>query len=266
MPITPTLVARAMTPSESREAALHGYVSLHLQRFLTPTPYPRRWRSKRALTPILSGAISGGIVGVAWIVGIIYWLYKRHRRARRAKAAGFASYREFVDPPKVKGPFILPPDPAVLKGQAQPGQKIVLDKRHKHKHKHGNENGSGEEERGEGEKELKHASTVPMTHKEERELQEEVGADADTTPGAYGSTEMLRGGGAGEVSESGQPGMVHRATAPARVPSKRSLKSTRSFESNKKRDTYPPRTSVDSQTPPGEKAPEEYWYQKRSSA
>ncbi|KAM5533236.1 hypothetical protein V8D89_013101 [Ganoderma adspersum] len=249
MPTTPTLVARAMTPSESREAALHG---------------------KRALTPILSGAISGGIVGVAWIVGIIYWLYKRHRRARRAKAAGFASYREFVDPPKVKGPFILPPDPAVLKGQAQPGQKIVLDKRHKHKHKH--ENGSVEEkEVGEGEEELKHAKTMPMTHKEERELAGELQGEADANgTGAYGSTENLREGGVGPVtvedSESAEPGLVHRATAPARVPSKHNMKSARSFERNKKRDTYPPRTSVDSKKPPGEKAPEDYWYQKRSSA
>ncbi|CDO72494.1 hypothetical protein BN946_scf184980.g35 [Trametes cinnabarina] len=101
-----TVAIDAMTPQESREAALHGH---------------------RALTPILSGAISGGIVGVAWIIGIIVWLYKRHRRARRAKAAGYRSYREFLDPPKKQEAFIIPPDPAVIKGQVKPGQKVVIE-------------------------------------------------------------------------------------------------------------------------------------------
>ncbi|KAI8992874.1 hypothetical protein BD414DRAFT_412513 [Trametes punicea] len=101
-----TVAIDAMTPQESREAALHGH---------------------RALTPILSGAISGGIVGVAWIIGIVVWLYKRHRRARRAKAAGFRSYREFLDPPKKQEAFIIPPDPAVIQGQVRPGQKIVVE-------------------------------------------------------------------------------------------------------------------------------------------
>ncbi|PIL29719.1 hypothetical protein GSI_08157 [Ganoderma sinense ZZ0214-1] len=296
MPTTLTLVARAMTPSESREAALHGYVPLPFPHrpavnskstLLTPAPHP--WllsRSKRALTPILSGAISGGIVGVAWIVGIVYWLYKRHRRARRAKAAGLASYREFLEPPRTKEPFILPPDPAVVKGQVLPGQKIVLEKRHKHKrkHKHGDGDGDGdgdrdgnegaeerEKEKGpaEAEAELAHAKTVPMTHAEERKLAgvlQEVAEEQADGAGAYGSTVNLRGDGPLEDSESAQPGVVHSATAPARVPSKRSLKSTRSSKSSKKRDSYPPRTSIDSQKPsPKEKAPEDYWYQKRSS-
>ncbi|KAH9859119.1 hypothetical protein C2E23DRAFT_801493 [Lenzites betulinus] len=101
-----TVAVDAMTPSQSREAALHGH---------------------RALTPILSGAISGGIVGVAWIIGIIVWLFKRHRRAQRAKAAGYRSHREFLDPPKKDDAFIIPPDPAVIKGHAKPGQRIVVE-------------------------------------------------------------------------------------------------------------------------------------------
>ncbi|KAI1785753.1 hypothetical protein LXA43DRAFT_899114 [Ganoderma leucocontextum] len=214
MPTTPTLVARAMTPSESREAALHG---------------------QRALTPILSGAISGGIVGIAWIVGIVYWLYKRHRRARRAKAAGFASYREFLDPPKLKHPFIIPPDPAVIKGQVAPGQKIVLDKKHK------DTDGKDEDE---DEDELKHARTVPMTDAEERELEGRLPEDAEAGGAVgYGSTVNLR---AMEDSESAPSRMVHRASAPVRVPSKHSLKSTRSLERDEKRDTYPPPSTVDS--------------------
>ncbi|KAI0645970.1 hypothetical protein C8Q79DRAFT_1111605 [Trametes meyenii] len=101
-----TYAVDALTASQSAEIALHGH---------------------RALTPILSGAISGGIVGVAWIIGIVVWLYKRHRRAKRAKAAGFRSHREFLDPPKKQEAFIIPPDPAVIKGQVEPGQKIVLE-------------------------------------------------------------------------------------------------------------------------------------------
>ncbi|KAI0330982.1 hypothetical protein GY45DRAFT_1322902 [Cubamyces sp. BRFM 1775] len=103
----PSRVVEALTPEQSRQIALHG--------------------ARRALTPILSGAISGGIVGVAWLIGLVVWLYKRHRRARRAKAAGYRSYREFLDPPKRQEPFIIPPDPAVIKGQVRPGQKVVVE-------------------------------------------------------------------------------------------------------------------------------------------
>ncbi|KAI0630087.1 hypothetical protein C8Q77DRAFT_1136257 [Trametes polyzona] len=144
--ITP--VVDAMTPEQSREAALHGH---------------------RALTPILSGAISGGIVGVAWIIGIIVWLYKRHRRAKRAKAAGFRSYREFLDPPKKQEAFIIPPDPAVIKGQVKPGQKIVIEDVQMVHMKHARtlpESAAEEEGRRHGEKEavppgMAHRSSAP---------------------------------------------------------------------------------------------------------
>ncbi|KAI0369648.1 hypothetical protein BV20DRAFT_967612 [Pilatotrama ljubarskyi] len=126
-----TAVVDALTPQQSREIALHGH---------------------RALTPILSGAISGGIVGVAWIIGIIVWLYKRHRRAKRAKAAGFRSYREFLDPPKKQEPFIIPPDPAVIKGQVKPGQKIVVEDAQAAHMKH-----------------VKHANTIPTAAGEDEE-------------------------------------------------------------------------------------------------
>ncbi|KAI0746068.1 hypothetical protein C8Q76DRAFT_705992 [Earliella scabrosa] len=159
MPTTPTRTraARDLTPSESREAALHG---------------------QRALTPILSGAISGGIIGVAWIIGIIVWLYKRHRRARRAKAAGYRSYREFLDPPKTEDAFIIPPDPAVIKGQALPGQRIVF---------------ADEDEKAR--KGIRHAKTVPIVEADERRERS----------------------GHGE-KEGVPPGMDHRASAPCRVP------------------------------------------------
>ncbi|OJT06958.1 hypothetical protein TRAPUB_2159 [Trametes pubescens] len=107
MTVFPSPVVDALTPEQSRQIALNG--------------------KHRALTPILSGAISGGIVGVAWIIGIVVWLYKRHRRARRARAAGYRSHREFLDPPKKQEAFIIPPDPAVIQGQVKPGQQIVVE-------------------------------------------------------------------------------------------------------------------------------------------
>ncbi|KAI0779304.1 hypothetical protein C8Q74DRAFT_1258358 [Fomes fomentarius] len=169
MPATPTrtISARGLTPSESSEAALHG---------------------QRALTPIYSGAISGGIVGIAWIVGLVVWLYKRHRRARRAKAAGYRSHREFLDPPKTQDAFIIPPDPAVIKGQARPGQKIVF---------------ASEEGKHHG-KAFKYAksNTVPMV-------------DAD------GLETRVHG-----EKESVPPGMDHRVSAPCRVPDSAHLSST----------------------------------------
>ncbi|KAI0355753.1 hypothetical protein OH77DRAFT_1424705 [Trametes cingulata] len=160
-----TAVVDALTPSQSREIALHGH---------------------RALTPILSGAISGGIVGVAWIIGIIVWLYKRHRRAKRAKAAGFRSYREFLDPPKKQEAFIIPPDPAVIKGQVKPGQKIVVEDAQaahlKHvKHAKTIPSAAGEdEERRHGEKEavppgMAHRSSAPCRVPQKAE-------SADSTP------------------------------------------------------------------------------------
>ncbi|KAI0744272.1 hypothetical protein C8Q80DRAFT_1185979 [Daedaleopsis nitida] len=162
MPTTPTLSYQvdALTPSQSRDAALHG--------------------ESRALTPILSGAISGGIVGVAWIVGIIVWLYKRHRRARRAKAAGFRSYREFLDPPKTEDAFIIPPDPAVIHGQARPGQRFVVEK------------GKDREADEDVSRAFRHVRTAPLVETD--------------VPRVHGEKESV------------PPGMDHRTSAPARVP------------------------------------------------
>ena len=168
---TPTLVARGMTPSESCEVVLPRYVSLcsftsNFKLFLTPSPsstlhmQPTRPHAHPLWT------ISGGIVGVTW-------LYELHWCPRRAKSEG-TRLRKFLDPLMVKGPFILLPDLAVIKGQAQLEQKIVLDKRHEYKYKH--ENGRVEAKNGEKSesKELKHVKTATPTHKEERALAEEL--------------------------------------------------------------------------------------------
>ncbi|KAI9061758.1 hypothetical protein FKP32DRAFT_1594285 [Trametes sanguinea] len=162
-----TVAVDAMTPQESREAALHGH---------------------RALTPILSGAISGGIVGVAWIIGIIVWLYKRHRRARRAKAAGYRSYREFLDPPKKQEAFIIPPDPAVIQGQVKPGQKVVIeDVQAAH---------------------VKHAKTIPTAAGDEEGHKH--GAKEDVPPGMpHRSSAPCRVSGAEDGSQSPASASTH---------------------------------------------------------
>ncbi|KAH9942525.1 uncharacterized protein BXZ73DRAFT_41184 [Epithele typhae] len=166
-----TSIIDALTSSQSAEIALHG---------------------QRALTPILSGAISGGLVGVAWIIGIIVWLYKRHRRSRAAKAAGFRSHREYLKPAKNEDAFILPPDPAVLRGVAAPGEKFIVEE---------DEDEEGAAAHGDGEKHhhgkrkhtLKHARTVP-----------EVEAEGETR--VHGEKELV------------PPGMDHRSSAPTRLP------------------------------------------------
>ncbi|KAI0793189.1 hypothetical protein C8Q75DRAFT_730975 [Abortiporus biennis] len=88
--------------------------------------------SHRAKTPIIAGAISGSIVGAAWIIGFIIYFYKRHRREKRAKAAGFKGHREYLGPPKKQTIFVIPPDPAVIQGLAAPGQRIFEDPVVKH--------------------------------------------------------------------------------------------------------------------------------------
>lgn len=83
--------------------------------------------SHRANTPVIAGAVSGGCVGAAWIIGFIIYFYKRHRREKRARAAGFRSHREMLDPPKKKETFVIPPDPAIVEAGHQPGEKIYDD-------------------------------------------------------------------------------------------------------------------------------------------
>ncbi|KAI0072436.1 hypothetical protein K474DRAFT_1711595 [Panus rudis PR-1116 ss-1] len=88
----------------------------------------------KALTPIISGAISGGCVALAWIIGFAIYFYKRHRREKRARALGFKSHREMLDPPKKpQDPYIIPPDPAIVEGKAVPGEQIIVQhKKHHH--------------------------------------------------------------------------------------------------------------------------------------
>ncbi|KAI0088045.1 hypothetical protein BDY19DRAFT_951661 [Irpex rosettiformis] len=105
MPPTPATSSNFASESE-REASLHGH---------------------RALTPLIAGTISGGLVGVAWIIGFIIYFYKRHRRELRARRLGYRSHREMLDPPKKEETFIIPPDPAIVEGECEPGARLYED-------------------------------------------------------------------------------------------------------------------------------------------
>jgi len=101
---TITAIIDAQSPSES--AALQGH---------------------KAKTPEISGIISGSAVGLAWIIGLGIYLWKRHQRLKRARAAGLKSHRELLDPPKQPQAFIIPPDPAIIRGEMVPGERIVVE-------------------------------------------------------------------------------------------------------------------------------------------
>ncbi|CAL1707190.1 unnamed protein product [Somion occarium] len=148
----PTPVVLDVSASES--ASLHGH---------------------RALTPLLSGAITGSIIGAAWIVGFIVYFYKRHRREKRARALGYKSHREMLEPPKK--PFIVPPDSAVVEGKAAPGERIIMEhSKHKRRKRH-----SGNGENGS----IKHDAAAPILKDDNDERQvlpkEESGSSSDSS-------------------------------------------------------------------------------------
>ncbi|KAJ8509071.1 hypothetical protein ONZ45_g8740 [Pleurotus djamor] len=107
--LEPHRIRRADDPSASEEASLHG---------------------QKAKTPIIAGSICGGVMGLAWIIGFTIYFMKRNRRKKRkaAIAAGLIpppepkpSEKEFEDG------IIIPPDPAVLLGQRQPGERVYVN-------------------------------------------------------------------------------------------------------------------------------------------
>jgi len=84
----------------------------------------------KAKTPIIAGAVSGACIAAAWVIGFIIYFYKRHRREKRARALGFKSHREMLDPPKKPEVFVIPPDPAIVEGRFQPGDRVFPDPKH----------------------------------------------------------------------------------------------------------------------------------------
>ncbi|KAI0266831.1 hypothetical protein BC834DRAFT_115684 [Gloeopeniophorella convolvens] len=104
----PTHVLWERSQRHSESAILHGH---------------------RAKTPIVSAIVSSAGVLAIWLLVFAGWLWKQYKkriRARRRAARGL--------PPKVKQPkkplptFIVPPDPAVITGQREPGERAIPPK------------------------------------------------------------------------------------------------------------------------------------------
>ncbi|KAN0111344.1 hypothetical protein V8E52_008619 [Russula decolorans] len=83
----------------------------------------------RARTPIISAIISSAAVVAIWTAIFVGWLWKQYKKRIRAKRRAAKGL-----PPKIKKPkkppptFILPPDPAVITGQREPGERVIPQK------------------------------------------------------------------------------------------------------------------------------------------
>jgi len=86
---------------------------------------------QKAKTPMLAGAIIGGIMGVAYIIGFTIYFVKRCKRKRlhRRIEAGMAEPKPIPEP---KEKVVIPPDPAVLLGHHRGGEFIVVDENRRH--------------------------------------------------------------------------------------------------------------------------------------
>ena len=86
-------------------------------------------KSHRAKTPIISAIVSSSVVVAIWTLIFLAWLWKQYKKRVRAKRRAAKGL-----PPKVKKSkkplptFILPPDPAVITGQREPGERAIPKK------------------------------------------------------------------------------------------------------------------------------------------
>lgn len=86
--------------------------------------------SHKAKTPIIAGSVCGSLLFVAWFIGFVFYLVRRRRKKLRARqvAAGVKLPKAIPKPPEK---YIIPPDPAVVLGQMQPGERIIVESKHK---------------------------------------------------------------------------------------------------------------------------------------
>ncbi|KAH9083496.1 hypothetical protein EDB83DRAFT_2511817 [Lactarius deliciosus] len=83
----------------------------------------------RAKTPIVSAIVSSAGVLIIWAIALLGFLWKQYKKRIRAKRRAARGL-----PPKVKQPkkplptFIVPPDPAVITGQREPGERAIVPK------------------------------------------------------------------------------------------------------------------------------------------
>lgn len=125
---TQTQQARSVSASEA--ISLKGFVDLIIPSHISSHFFPRH----RAKTPIIAGSICGFFLILGWTVALISCLVRRRKEKIRDKkvAAGLKAPRPVVQPPEK---YIIPPDPAVVLGQRQPGEHVVVEER-KHRFGH----------------------------------------------------------------------------------------------------------------------------------
>ena len=104
---------------------------------------------------MISGAVSGGTIGLLWIIGLLIYIYRRYRVHQQVRSAGLRNHRELDIPPAKPEAFILPPDPAIIQGFRVPGERVVPD-----------------DPRAKGNGKPKHVRTVPLTRSEKDKHQE----------------------------------------------------------------------------------------------
>jgi len=102
-----------------------------------PLPHTRAsdshspFKSHRAKTPIVSAIVSSSVVIALWTLIFAGWLWKQYKKRIRAKRRAAKGL-----PPKIKEPkkppptFIVPPDPAVITGLHEPGERVIPRKHH----------------------------------------------------------------------------------------------------------------------------------------
>jgi len=76
-------------------------------------------------TPLVSGTVCGGLVAIAWLFTLVWYLYRRRNRVRKDRLVEAGV--EEPPPRRQDDKYIIPPDPAILEGQKQPGAHVTED-------------------------------------------------------------------------------------------------------------------------------------------
>lgn len=158
-PVSPVVLGE--TSKQSEQASLHGYA----HPLLLPSHCLTTSHRHRALTPMISGVVSGGTIGILWIVGLLIYIYRRYRGHQQVRAAGLRNHRELAIPPPKPEAYILPPDPAIIMGFRVPGERVVSD-----------------DPRTAGDGKLKHARTEPLAQSEKGKAPEKRPGEPRSAP------------------------------------------------------------------------------------
>ncbi|KAI0051845.1 hypothetical protein FA95DRAFT_1554089 [Auriscalpium vulgare] len=101
----------------------------------TPTLTARSQKQSEWDTPIVSAIVTSAGLLVMWTIILVLWLHKRGKKRRRVRRARrdpvkAAALKAKMDAKKAAQEaahtYIVPPDPAILLGQRQPGDGAFL--------------------------------------------------------------------------------------------------------------------------------------------